>query len=294
MPTLQGIKPGSYRKGKSRDGRYEEATYTVIDATDPESALSCPGLPDIGDTSELDSELVVEAVETLLAPDSVRIYDVDVRWSMPGAGGPAPTNVQTVNWSFSTTTQKRMVDIDGVEIGETCFFKGRTAGTIERVPFADDTAEIGLDVLAGMVEAEVNKPVPSAFNLGNVSRLITRVNQAAMTVDGYPFLPREVMLVGASARRTVPAPLNQFEITYRLVMGLSELPSGVVKFQARDDAVVTYDTIPLGDGYVPMFEMRDKDGGTALTPETAAQKAPVAIRIHRLYPGGDFTALGVT
>src|SRR5262245_17980710 len=109
MPTLQGIKHGSYRGGRDTDGKFVQADYIVLNANDPLQATLCPGLPDIGDPSPLDSTLSLRSLEAGLETDTQKTYLVMATWRLPGAGGPGPTTSQQVSWAISTQNQKRFV-----------------------------------------------------------------------------------------------------------------------------------------------------------------------------------------
>lgn len=293
--TLQGIRPGTWKYGRNSNGdEYGEAIYIVKSASDPHDASKCPGLPEIGDPHPSNNVIVVQSVEATALDDTQTEYDVQVQWTTPSATlGPAST--QQVEWSFSTTQQKTSVDANGKTIGHPYFFWSSDA-PYRKSQIPDRNAEIGLDIMAPALEAEVSLPVPSAFFPRTVLGLIGKVNQANFICDGTTFSAREAILLACSARRTSPAPSNAYEIRYRFAMGRSQLPLGLpVVYATTPNTPVSLTDIPLGDGYNIMYRPL-RSGGTqiARSESDIDTREPIAVVVHHLYFEGDFSELGVT
>lgn len=292
--TLQGIRPGTWKYGRDSAGEeYGEAVYIVLSAEDPHEAAKCPGLPDIGDPHPSNSVITVQAIEAVAIDDSQSEYDVTVQWSTPRSSiGPAST--QQVEWGFSTQPQKSSVDSQGRTIGHPYFFSNSDS-PFRKSTIPDRNAEMGLDIMAPTMEADVLLPVPSAFFPRTTLGVIGKVNDENFSIEGTTFGPREAILLACSARRTAIAPANAYEIRYRFAFGRSQLPLGLpVVYATAPNDIVAIDDIPLGDGYSIMYRAMRDNNLVARTESDVAVRSPVGVMVHHLYHEADFSALGVT
>ena len=237
--------------------------YLVRGAQTLDQAIDAPGIPGMYETHPLNPWLIVKNRSGRVLPGADNIYVITVIWDYPQLGSVEP-GAPKPKWSFSQSSQRVEVDLDGNDIGSRVFFDDNLVAT----GVIDENAEIGMDVPVPEISFELEMPGARAFDPAIISTYL-------MTVNDRPFFGVNAgycLYVGPSAEWVGPG-MNDYKISHAFVLGQMYIPP---RFQG--DAGGAY----LGIEYGFWFKFKKTPTG---------QRQAIKLVKSRIYPRSNFDAL---
>lgn len=280
----------------SGDGDVLTKLYRCPGAMTAAEAAECPGLPAIGEEPHerpgiYCRDIVFESADV----GAWKEYVARVTYA-PRTGNLPPLGDQYVRWSFGVISQRTDHDVvGGKRIGAPQYVDA--AGVVTSV--ADPNASLGADILRPTIEADVQMPIGTAFDLSLLYGLSGRVNSDEMRIDGYKIPPGYALFFPVDATPTggfitgVPLPGSgpsitaEKAITYRFIIAWTDLPTGITIRQDWDNALWTEPRLPIRYGIFPRLYRFDPPGATPEHDEI------FDLRIFRAYRTADLNILGV-
>lgn len=315
MPTLEGTIDRAYTQNSN--GKTCVRDYIITGVSNLKDIYSTSGVPAYGSKCDIDQDLIATNFSTEVKPCATgattvaKLYTVvlTVTFTPPSGRIVYNPNQQIVSWQSATFTQKVDTDIRGNLIGSphlwsTNEYALRALEGIDYslysnqtgvfnptdsnyyytpIPGGEDTdAELGTDILMANLSCTVVMPVAQSngYNPVTMAGYVGKTNVDYVTIDGFNFPPRSVIMVSAETEVVgtgFPIPRRT---TFRFIVGTSKLPtpSYTPFFRQQLNANRQWvnwtgaagfsdvNILPIGYSYYPIYSPHTKVGTSYPVP----------------------------